>query len=55
MTYGEYNYLVKHKMKLKDGIWVVSKPSTSVPTRMSRKDAAIYYTLKFREYWESKV
>ena len=55
MTYGEYNYLVKNEMKLKDGVWVVNRPSISVPTRMSRKDAAIYYTLKFSKYWESKA
>ena len=51
MTYGEYNYLVKNNVKLKDGVWVADKPIMKVPTRMSKEDASTYYTLKFRNYW----
>jgi len=54
MTYGEYYYLLKYDMKLKDGVWVTSKPKITIPHKMSRKDADIYYASKFNEYWKSE-
>ena len=53
MTYGEYYYLVKYDMRLKNGVWVTSKPKMTIPTRMSKKDALEYYGDKFDLYWES--
>jgi len=53
MTYGEYYYLVKYDMRLKNGVWVTSKPKMTIPTRMPKKDALVYYTNKFRLYWKS--
>ena len=53
MTYGEYYYLVKYDMKLVDGTWVAKSPNIRIPLKMSREEASIYYTLKFREYWDS--
>ncbi len=54
MTYGEYYYLVKYDMKLKDGVWITSKPNTSIPSQMSRDEASVYYNKKLRDYWNSK-
>ena len=51
MTYGEYHYLVKYDMKLVDGSWIVKSPNMKIPHKMPREEASIYYTLKFREYW----
>ena len=52
MTYGEYYYLVKYDMRLVDGSWI-SKPSKiKIPLKMSKDEASIYYTHKFREYWD---
>ena len=53
MTYGEYYYLVKYDMKLVDGAWITKPPNMKIPVRMSKDEAAKYYTLKLREYWES--
>jgi len=53
MTYGEYYYLVKYDMKLVDGSWIAKPPYKKIPHKMSTQDASIYYTLKFRKYWES--
>ena len=53
MTYGEYYYLVKYDMKLVDGTWITKPPNMKIPIQMNKNDAAKYYTLKFREYWES--
>ena len=55
MTYGEYYYQVKYDMKLKDGEWVANKPNIKIPSKMSREEAAKYYTLKFRKYWKLKA
>ena len=52
MTYGEYYYLVKYNMKLVDGTWVVNTPKMKIPLRMSKEEAAVYYTRKFRKYWD---
>jgi hypothetical protein len=54
MTYGEYYYMIKHNMKLVNGEWIVNKPDVAIPLRMSKKQANIYYTQKFRNYWKSK-
>mgnify|MGYP006995571294 FL=1 len=51
MTYGEYYYLVKYDMKLVDGSWMAKPPNIRIPNKMPRVEASIYYTLKFREYW----
>ena len=53
MTYGEYYYLVKYDMKLVDGSWIVKPPYKKIPHKMSTQDASVYYTLKFRKYWDS--
>ncbi len=53
MTYGEYYYQVKYDMKLVDGNWVSKPLNMKIPIKMSRKDADIYYTQKFRLYWAS--
>ena len=53
MTYGEYYYLVKYDMKLVDASWIVKPPYKKIPHKMSKPDASIYYTLKFKKYWES--
>lgn len=54
MTYGEYYYRVKYDMKLVDGEWVANKPKMKVPNRMSKEEADIYYTEKFRKYWNER-
>jgi len=54
MTYGEYHYFIKYKMRLKDGRWVTSKPNIPMPKKMPRDLAATYYTLKLSFYWKSK-
>lgn len=51
MTYGEYYYLVKYNMKLVGGKWVANAPKIKIPPKMSREDAAVYYTRKLKEYW----
>jgi len=53
MTYGEYYYLVKSDMKLKDGVWITNRPNITIPLRMSKKEAVIYYNEKFSKYWAS--
>lgn len=53
MTYGEYYYLVKYDMKLVDGSWIAKPPNMKVPIRMPKAEASVYYTNKFREYWNS--
>ena len=53
MTYGEYYYRVKYDMKLVNGNWVSKPAYMKIPRRMSRKDAAIYYTEKLRKYWDN--
>jgi len=55
MTYGEYYYLIKYDMKLKDGVWVTNKPRMTVPTKMSREVANTYYNDKFSKYWKSQT
>ena len=55
MTYGEYYYQVKYDMKLVDGTWVVNTPKIKIPPRMTKEQAAIYYTRKFRKYWDMKI
>ena len=51
MTYGEYYYLLKNDMKLKDGVWVAEKPKGVIPSKMSKKEAVVYYTKKLNQYW----
>ena len=53
MTYGEYYYLVKYDMKLVNGDWVAKRPYTKIPSRMSRDEAAVYYTHKLKDYWNN--
>ena len=52
MTYGEYYYQVKYDMILVDGNWVTNKPKMKIPPKMSKEKAAVYYTRKFRKYWD---
>ncbi len=54
MTYGEYYYLVKYDMKLVNGNWISKPLNIKIPRRMSREDAAIYYTEKLRKYWNER-
>ena len=54
MTYGEYYYLVEYDMKLVDGTWVTKPSYKKIPRRMSSQEAAIYYTEKFRKYWDER-
>jgi len=51
MTYGEYHYLIKYDMKLVNGTWVAKKPNNTIPQRMSKKEASLYYTQKLNKYW----
>jgi len=53
MTYGEYYYLIKYDMKLKDGVWITNKPNITIPLRMSKEEAVAYYSAKFARYWIS--
>ena len=53
MTYGEYYYLVKYDMKLVNGNWIAKPPNMKIPIKMSNEEASIYYTRKFRDYWDS--
>lgn len=55
MTYGEYHYLVKYDMKLVNGEWIVNKPNIAIPSKMSKKEAGVYYNLKLQAYWNTKV
>ena len=54
MTYGEYHYIIKYDMRLKDGKWVTTKPNSSIPKKMTRAVAFEYYTEKLDSYWKSK-
>jgi len=54
MTYGEYYYLIKYEMKLENGVWITNKPKSVIPSKMSKKDATIYYKKKLNSYWNSK-
>ncbi len=51
MTYGEYYYLIKYDMRLMNGVWVANKPRVTIPTRMKRDEAMIYYCKKFAKFW----
>ncbi len=54
MTYGEYYYLIKYDMRLKDGLWVTNKPRVTIPSKMSREEATKYYKNKLNNYWKTK-
>ncbi len=54
MTYGEYYYLIKYDMRLIDGAWVTTKPKVTVPTKMRKNEALVYYTNKLKKYWKEK-
>ncbi len=51
MTYGDY--LIKYDMRLKNGVWVTNKPRITIPPKMTRADAFVYYNNKFAKYWET--
>ena len=55
MTYGEYHYLVKYDMKLINGTWVAKKPHNTIPSKMTKEDASVYYTQKLNKYWENNT
>jgi len=40
-------------MCLRDGVWVTNKPKITIPIKMTKKEAAAYYTEKFNNYWNS--
>jgi len=50
MTYGEYHYLIKYDMKLVNGSWVAKKPHNTIPSKMSKEEASIYYNLRLIYY-----
>lgn len=51
MTYGEYYYQIKYDMCLKNGVWITNKPRVTIPNKMDRKKAFLYYNKKFNDYW----
>ena len=51
-TYGEVIVEEKDKMKMKDGIFIIE---AKLPTRMSYKNAMVYYSNKLDEYWLSQL
>lgn len=53
MTYGEYHYYIKYSIDLIDGKWVGKSPNITVPKKMSKEDAIIYYNGKLRDYWNN--
>ena len=42
-------------MKLVNGSWVSIPPVRKIPSLMGREEATIYYTLKFRKYWNRSL
>ncbi len=53
MTYGEYHYLIKYDMKLVNGSWVAKKPHNTIPSKMTKEEASLYYKQKLNKYWEN--
>jgi len=51
-TYGEVIVEEKDKMKMKDGIFIIE---AKLPTRMSYKNAMVYYSKKLDDYWLSQL
>ena len=51
-TYGEVIVAEKDKMKMVDGIFIIE---AKLPTRMSYKNAMVYYSKKLDEYWLSQL
>lgn len=51
-TYGEVIVEEKDKMKMENGIFIIE---AKLPTRMSYKNAMVYYSNKLDEYWLSQI
>lgn len=51
-TYGEVIVAEKNKMKMVDGVFIIE---AKLPTRMSYKNAMVYYSNKLDEYWLSQI
>ena len=51
-TYGEVIVAEKDKMKMVDGIFIIE---AKLPTRMSYKNAMVYYSNKLDDYWLSQI
>lgn len=51
-TYGEVIVEEKNKMKMVDGIFIIE---AKLPTRMSYKNAMVYYSKKLDDYWLSQL
>lgn len=51
-TYGEVIVAEKDKMKMVDGIFIIE---AKLPTRMSYKNAMVYYSKKLDDYWLSQI
>lgn len=51
-TYGEVIVEEKDKMNMKDGIFIIE---AKLPTRMSYKNAMVYYSNKLDDYWLSQI
>lgn len=51
-TYGEVIVAEKDKMKMVDGIFIIE---AKLPTRMSYKNAMVYYSKKLDDYWLSQL
>lgn len=51
-TYGEVIVAEKDKMKMVDGVFIIE---AKLPTRMSYKNAMVYYSKKLDDYWLSQL
>ena len=51
-TYGEVIVAEKDKMKMVDGVFIIE---AKLPTRMSYKNAMVYYSKKLDDYWLSQI
>ena len=51
-TYGEVIVAEKDKMKMVNGIFIIE---AKLPTRMSYKNAMVYYSNKLDDYWLSQI
>lgn len=51
-TYGEVIVEEKNKMKMVDGVFIIE---SKLPTRMSYKNAMVYYSNKLDDYWLSQI
>lgn len=55
MTHGERFAYLKANIDLKKSVAEILIPFGRMPKRMEYEDAAIYYTRKFRRYFEQRL